>query len=52
MPRHALHAARLTLTHPMTGDPLVVEAPLPLDMAEFWNGLACQSPRGTLSRSS
>src|ERR1700690_1515844 len=39
MPRHALHAARLELTHPVTGDLLVVEAPLPGDMAEFWASL-------------
>jgi 23S rRNA pseudouridine1911/1915/1917 synthase len=30
--RVALHAWRLRLTHPMTGEPLVVEAPLPADM--------------------
>jgi 23S rRNA pseudouridine1911/1915/1917 synthase len=39
LPRHALHAARLALAHPVTGDPLVIEAPLPADMAEFWAGL-------------
>jgi len=31
--RQALHAARLKLTHPATGKPLQVEAPLPDDMA-------------------
>jgi 23S rRNA pseudouridine1911/1915/1917 synthase len=40
LPRHALHAARLALPHPITGAPLVLEAPLPLDMAEFWRSLA------------
>jgi 23S rRNA pseudouridine1911/1915/1917 synthase len=30
-PRQALHASRLALTHPMTGAPLVIEAPLPRD---------------------
>ncbi len=40
MPRHALHAARLSLPHPMTGAPLDLEAPLPADMAELWNSLA------------
>jgi 23S rRNA pseudouridine1911/1915/1917 synthase len=30
--RQALHAARLTFTHPATGEPLEVEAPLPDDM--------------------
>lgn len=39
LPRHALHAARLTLAHPMTGVPLVLEAPLPSDLREFWDGL-------------
>jgi 23S rRNA pseudouridine1911/1915/1917 synthase len=39
MPRHALHAARFELPHPMTGLPLAVEAPLPEDMEGFWSGL-------------
>jgi 23S rRNA pseudouridine1911/1915/1917 synthase len=36
LPRHALHAARLALPHPITGVPLVLEAPLPADIADFW----------------
>jgi 23S rRNA pseudouridine1911/1915/1917 synthase len=49
MARHALHAERLELAHPITGDLLVVEAPLPRDMAEFWASLRapaelCPSP--------
>ena len=40
LPRHALHAARLALAHPMTGAPLVVEAPFPSDLAAFWDSLA------------
>jgi 23S rRNA pseudouridine1911/1915/1917 synthase len=40
LPRHALHAARLSLAHPITGAPLAVEAPLPADMADFWASLA------------
>jgi 23S rRNA pseudouridine1911/1915/1917 synthase len=36
LPRHALHAARLSLPHPMTKEPLVIEAPLPADLAAFW----------------
>jgi len=40
LPRHALHAARLALAHPMTRAPLSVEAPLPADLREFWDGLA------------
>jgi 23S rRNA pseudouridine1911/1915/1917 synthase len=39
LPRHALHAARLSLAHPMTGAPLVLEAPLPPDLDAFWNAL-------------
>jgi 23S rRNA pseudouridine1911/1915/1917 synthase len=39
MGRHALHAARIALPHPMTGAPLRVEAPLPEDIASFWNAL-------------
>lgn len=35
MARQALHACRLALTHPVTGVPLVFEAPLPAD----FNGL-------------
>ncbi len=31
--RQALHAIRLTFTHPATGKPLNIEAPLPADMA-------------------
>lgn len=37
LPRHALHAARLALPHPITGRPLEVEAPLPADLTDFWN---------------
>lgn len=37
--RHALHAQRLSLPHPMTGEPLSVEAPLPPDIAAFWQSL-------------
>jgi len=40
MPRHALHATRLALAHPITGAPLAVEAPLPPDMEAFWAALA------------
>jgi 23S rRNA pseudouridine1911/1915/1917 synthase len=38
--RHALHATRLELPHPITGNPLAVEAPLPADITAFWEGLA------------
>jgi 23S rRNA pseudouridine1911/1915/1917 synthase len=39
LPRHALHAARLALAHPITGRPLAVEAPPPADLEDFWNAL-------------
>ena len=31
-PRLALHASKIELPHPITGEPLVIEAPLPKDM--------------------
>jgi 23S rRNA pseudouridine1911/1915/1917 synthase len=40
MPRHALHASRMELPHPITREPLRVEAPLPPDMTAFWVSLA------------
>lgn len=33
--RQALHARRLELTHPATGEPMAWEAPLPADLAEL-----------------
>ncbi len=39
LPRHALHAWRLTLGHPVTGAPLALEAPFPGDLESFWEGL-------------
>ena len=35
IPRHALHSAQLTLTHPRTGERLSVTSPLPNDMARI-----------------
>ncbi len=40
LPRHALHAARLSLSHPITGAPLSIEAPLPDDLRDFWSAIA------------
>lgn len=37
LPRHALHAARLQLPHPITGAPLDIRAPVPADLDEFWS---------------
>jgi 23S rRNA pseudouridine1911/1915/1917 synthase len=34
-PRQALHAASLGFAHPVTGDWLAFEAPLPADMADL-----------------
>jgi 23S rRNA pseudouridine1911/1915/1917 synthase len=39
LPRHALHATRLELPHPITGEHLAIEAPLPADIAAFWDGV-------------
>jgi 23S rRNA pseudouridine1911/1915/1917 synthase len=35
-PRQLLHAERYDFTHPMTGAPLSLIAPLPADLLEFW----------------
>ncbi len=40
IPRQALHAWRLELPHPRTGERLALEAPLPPDLAAFWEGCA------------
>jgi 23S rRNA pseudouridine1911/1915/1917 synthase len=38
--RHALHAWRLTLPHPQTGNEVALEAPLPPDIAALWSACA------------
>lgn len=38
-PRQALHARRLTLTHPTTGEEMTWEAPLPADMQQLLKDL-------------
>jgi 23S rRNA pseudouridine1911/1915/1917 synthase len=38
LPRQALHAWRLELPHPRTGTRVALEAPLPADLAAFWEG--------------
>jgi 23S rRNA pseudouridine1911/1915/1917 synthase len=40
LPRQALHAWRLTLPHPRTGEPSAFEAPLAPDLQAFWDGCA------------
>jgi 23S rRNA pseudouridine1911/1915/1917 synthase len=37
LPRQALHAWRLELPHPRTGERTSLEAPLPPDLAAFWS---------------
>jgi 23S rRNA pseudouridine1911/1915/1917 synthase len=39
LPRHALHARALSFNHPMTGQRLTIEAPLPDDLTAFWDSL-------------
>jgi 23S rRNA pseudouridine1911/1915/1917 synthase len=46
LPRHALHASRIALAHPITGAPLAVEAPLAPDLAAFWTNLTRDQPSG------
>ena len=38
LPRHALHAWRLSLPHPATGARVDLEAPLAADIQAFWDG--------------
>ena len=40
--RMFLHAAKLEMTHPLSGEPLMLEAPLPHDLSEF---LATLTPK-------
>lgn len=40
LPRHALHAHRLTFPHPRTRRPVTVESPLPPDLADYARRLA------------
>ncbi|MBP2000461.1 23S rRNA pseudouridine1911/1915/1917 synthase [Paenibacillus shirakamiensis] len=39
IPRQALHAAELGFVHPLSGEPMVFEAPLPIDMQMLKNQL-------------
>lgn len=40
-PRLALHAAQLSLAHPITGEPLVLDAPIPADLASLFAEAGC-----------
>ncbi len=42
--RHALHAERLAFDHPMSGERVAVEAPLPADLREFWTRVSGEPP--------
>jgi len=44
LPRHALHAHRLTFPHPATGRPTTVESPWPPDLAAHVDELSRQTP--------
>jgi len=39
LPRHALHAHRLTFPHPASRQPMTVESPLPADLADYMAAL-------------
>ena len=41
--RQALHAARLSFDHPISGEALVLTAPLPADMADAWSQIGGSS---------
>jgi 23S rRNA pseudouridine1911/1915/1917 synthase len=40
LPRHALHASMLGFVHPISGEKIAIEAPLPEDLRGFWEGLS------------
>jgi len=40
MERHALHAQRLAFNHPISGERIAIEAPVPADLIAFWERVA------------
>ncbi len=40
LPRHALHASRLTFLHPVTAQSMTVESPLPADLTDYMSLLS------------
>lgn len=49
LPRHALHAARLTFSHPSDANKQVsVQSPLPADLAQFWQDAGGSIPNPLL----
>jgi len=49
-PRQALHAWRLSLAHPVTGESLTFTAPVPADLASLLLAASIPAPRGVISR--
>jgi 23S rRNA pseudouridine1911/1915/1917 synthase len=49
LPRHALHAHRYALEHPVTGAPLDLTSPLPADLLAFWSSLERPAPANALA---
>lgn len=46
LPRHALHAHRYALDHPVTGGRLDLTSPLPEDLSAFWSSLESRVSAG------
>jgi 23S rRNA pseudouridine1911/1915/1917 synthase len=46
LPRQALHAHRYALEHPLTREALDLRAPLPADLARFWQALPARGEAG------
>jgi hypothetical protein len=44
LPRHALHAHRLTFPHPASRLPVTCESPLPADLLAYMAGLSDLEP--------
>lgn len=48
LPRHALHAARISFCHPGTQAPVSFESPLPQDLADFLGERVSPDPTGVV----
>jgi len=48
--RMFLHAAKLALAHPLTGEPLVLESPLPGDLQRFWQRELEENPESSADK--
>jgi 23S rRNA pseudouridine1911/1915/1917 synthase len=49
LPRHALHAAEISLPHPITGARLTITAPLAPDLDAYWQQMGGTSAAGSLT---